>query len=82
MFNGAVMAGVASWLLLMHLVDAYWLVLPVLTPNHVGLHWLDAAALAAVCGSCTAVVAWLQRGKSLLTTGDPFLRAAAKYGSA
>jgi hypothetical protein len=60
--SGVLLASVAAWLLAMHYVDVYWLVLPQLHPAGVHLHWLDLAALCAVGGSVLAAAAWwLQR---------------------
>jgi hypothetical protein len=39
-----------AWLLLMHYLDVYWLVLPALHPGGVRFHWLDPAALLLVGG--------------------------------
>lgn len=58
--NPRVLAAVAGWLLLMHYVDMYWLVLPAVHPGALRPHWLDLSALAAVCGTASAWVAWLR----------------------
>jgi hypothetical protein len=55
------LAAVGAWLLVMHYVDVYWLVLPELHPAAVPLHWLDPAALAAVGGVVTAFAVWRWR---------------------
>ncbi len=74
------MAAAGAWLLLMHLVDVYWLVMPEVSPDALP-HWLDLGALAAVLGSAVAFAAWRQRGVSLLARGDPFLAAGLTYRS-
>lgn len=81
-YRGEVMAVVAAWLLAMHWLDAFWMVVPVLQPDRVTFHWLDAAALAAVGGGCVSFGLWRQRGKPLLATGDPFLASGVEYRSA
>jgi hypothetical protein len=53
------LAKVGAWLLLMHYLDVYWLVLPQLHPGGIHPHWLDVAALCAVSGCAVAYVAWL-----------------------
>lgn len=53
------LAAIGAWLLLMHHLDVYWLVLPELQPDGPRAHWLDAAALAGVGGLCWAYGGWL-----------------------
>jgi uncharacterized membrane protein len=47
---------VALWLLAMHYLDNYWLVLPAVYPDAPHLSWLDLSALAAVAGTTAALV--------------------------
>jgi hypothetical protein len=55
------MAAVAAWLLVVHYLDTYWLVLPAIHPDAPHPHWLDLSALAAVGGSAAAWIGWLGR---------------------
>jgi hypothetical protein len=59
--NSRVLAAVSGWLLVMHYLDVYWLVLPELHPDALHPHWLDLTALGAVGGTATAYGAWLRR---------------------
>lgn len=59
--NARVLAAVSGWLLLMHYLDAYWVLLPELHPGAVHAHWLDLTTLAAVGGTTTAYGGWLRR---------------------
>lgn len=68
-----VLASLGCWLLVMHYVDIYWLVLPELHGAGVRPHWLDLAALAAVGGLALAYGAWQLRGHPLVARGDPDL---------
>jgi hypothetical protein len=63
------LAKVGAWLLVMHYLDIYWLVLPQLHPGGVHPHWLDLAALCAIGGCTTAYVAWLLGRVALVPTG-------------
>ena len=69
-------AGVGAWLVALHYVDVYWLVMPVLhaTP---ALHWLDLAAPCAVLG--LAAVAALVRAPAPFGDSDPRVIAANTY---
>ncbi len=79
-FRPKAMAGISIWLVVMHLVDTYWLVIPA-RPEGWLPHWLDVGALAAVVGTAVAVAAWRQDGVSTIPIRDPFLAKGAAYWS-
>jgi hypothetical protein len=80
-FDPRRMASIAWWMVAMHLVDIYWLVIPSHVPGGQPLSWLDLAALAAVIGAAVAVAARRQRGVAVVAVGDPFLDEGAAYRS-
>lgn len=80
-YRSRVLAGISIWILIMHYLDVYWLVLPQLHPHGAAPHWLDLAALLGVGGVATAVAAWRQHGRSLLAEGYPHLEQALRYRS-
>jgi hypothetical protein len=63
----------AGWMLLMHLVDVHWIVMPSLHDHGVGLSVLDLAALMAVGGAFVAAFGALLRRHALVPLGDPRL---------
>jgi hypothetical protein len=67
-----------AWLVAMHYVDVYWLVMPVLHAT-AALHWLDVAAPCAVLGLATAAAAARARTRGALATDHPRLAAAVAY---
>lgn len=75
------MGFMSLWLLVMCVLDDYWLVLPVLPRHDDGPAWVDLAALVGVVGVTVAFGAWRQRGRSLLAEGDPFLSEGLGYRS-
>lgn len=84
--SGRAMAALGTWLLAMHYVDVFWLVLPALTQD--GRHgrivawlWLDLAALAVVGGSAVAFAARRLAGRPAVPSRDPRLAAAVEYES-
>lgn len=68
----------AAWLLLMHFVDMYWMVMPTLGEEWSGFSWIDVAPLVA----CTGILCvWLARRASkdaLYPLKDPRLPEAAQ----
>jgi hypothetical protein len=68
--NLKVLAFISSWILLMHLVDMYWLVAPNFQKAGVQLHWLDFACVAAVF-SVLAIVFWSRMHRhAIVPVGD------------
>jgi len=80
-FRPRAMAALGVWLVIMHLVDIYWLVIPSRVHGVMVFSWLDLAALAAVVGTAVAVAAWRQDGIPIIAQGDPFLAQGAIYRS-
>jgi len=67
-----------AWLVVLHYVDVYWLVMPVLHPAP-ALHWLDLAAPCAVLGLATAAAAARRRTRIAIASDHPRLAAAITY---
>jgi hypothetical protein len=70
------LAIIGGWLVVMHYVDVYWLVMPVLHST-VSVHWLDLAAPCSIVGLAVAVAS--ARTRSLLPSEDPRLPASLAY---
>jgi len=67
------------WLLVMHYIDIYWLVLPALHPAGPAPHWLDVTTFAAVGGFSVAFAAWRLRHRPLIPEGDPRLERSIRF---
>jgi hypothetical protein len=69
----AFLCGMAVWILVVHAVDMYQVVLPVLHRNGVQLHWLDLISLLAI--GCVLAAVFLKRlgEASLFPAKDPRL---------
>ncbi|MGE5181573.1 MAG: hypothetical protein ACM31C_05910 [Acidobacteriota bacterium] len=80
-FRPRVMAWTGVWLVLMNLVDVYWLVIPSRVQGDHVFSWLDLAALAAVLGTSVACAAWRQHGVAVAAFRDPFFVKGASYRS-
>jgi hypothetical protein len=75
---GPLAAG-AAWLLLMHLVDVYWLVMPVLHPEGIRIGLLDVAAWVAVGGLFVGTFGRLAAGAPLIPIRDPRLPESMRF---
>jgi hypothetical protein len=74
--NASLLAGVAVGILVMRLVDLFWLVGPELHEPGAAFHWLDLAATAGVGGLWLYAFARELTAAPLLPVGDPELEEA------
>ncbi|MCA9602165.1 MAG: hypothetical protein KC417_09085 [Myxococcales bacterium] len=72
----------AAWMLMMHIVDIYWYVLPHFAPGHLEGSLFDVSALLAVGGTYLAVVFYVMREYPLVPVGDPRLSRALHHQNA
>ncbi|MEW5741789.1 MAG: quinol:cytochrome C oxidoreductase [Myxococcota bacterium] len=70
----------ACWMLLMHLLDMYWLILPNYGTHgegehhaHLALSWLDFAAILGMAGAFLAAFGFLLKKNKVLAINDPRL---------
>jgi hypothetical protein len=76
--NRLVLVGATVWLLFMHYVDLYWLVMPVHSEGF-HPHMLDLLALVGVGGLFLAVLIRLMVGPALVPTRDPRLAESLSF---
>lgn len=74
----------AAILLVMHVVDMYWFVMPnyALGSNDFAFSWIDAACLLAVGGVYAAFVFFRMTKNSLVPVGDPRLERSLHFQNA
>lgn len=74
----------AAMLLVMHVVNIYWYVMPnyALKQNGFAFHWMDIACLLAVSGVYCAYVFYRMTKASLVPIGDPRLQRALHFQNA
>ncbi len=75
----AALAAIGAWLVFMHVLDVYWLVLPAFHPAGFTVSWIDLAALLMVAGLATSHAAYRVRGGVALPVNDPYLAQAVSY---
>jgi hypothetical protein len=79
-FHVASLTILAALLFVMHIVDAYWLVMPTLHHNGLAISWLDFTAPIGIGGLWLALfIAWL-KSAALLPQQDPGVQFAFVYG--
>lgn len=69
----------AGWMLFMHVVAMYWLIMPYATEGALAVHWLDVASLFAAAGIFFTAVFWIMRKHPLIPIGDPRLERALAH---
>jgi len=67
------------WLLVMHYVDIYWCVMPVLLKHGASFGVLDATTLLAVGGFFLAAFGWTSSRRALVPLGDPRLAESLSF---
>jgi hypothetical protein len=73
------LATLGLWMLFMHFVDLYWVVMPQVRPTQWLPDWANVTALAGVGGVAIAFGLFTLRGKKALPVGDPFLADSLGY---
>jgi hypothetical protein len=76
------LAVVAVWLLVVHYVDIYWLVMPALFPAGPQPQLAHLAALVGVGGIAVATSLWRARGHYAIPMKDPNLSYSLRYTQA
>jgi hypothetical protein len=80
--NTRYLGAVACWVLAMHFLDVYWLVLPVCDRAGVRPNWIDAGALLLFGGLSCATIMRLYLSAPALPTHDPGLAEGLGYEAA
>jgi hypothetical protein len=73
------LAAVAVWVLAVHYVDLYWVVMPAIDPNAIGFSLAHVTAFIGVGGLSVAVTAALLRGAPPVPVKDPYLEDSLRY---
>ena len=77
--NATTLVMAAAWLLAMHYVDVYWVVIPSIEGLGARPGIVDAASLLAVGGAFLAAFGWLLVGSPLVPAGDPRLSESLAF---
>jgi hypothetical protein len=74
--SAGVLSLVAGGIIVMRLVEIFWTVTPLFHPEHVTVHWLDLAAVAAVGGFWMWTFLGQLKSQPLLPVHDPYMQEA------
>jgi len=77
--NPRSLAAVAVWILFIHYVDLYWVVMPAAEVDRLGLHWTHFTAFVGIGGVSIAAAVLLLRGGRPVPVKDPFLEDSLRY---
>lgn len=75
----ATLVALAATLLVMHVVDMYWLVMPTLHQNGVSLSWMDFTAPIGIGGLWLSFFLWRLKAAPLLPQNDPGMQFSFVY---
>ena len=80
--NRVVLGTMCVWILAMHWLDVYWLIMPEWNRQRIPLSWMDLATFAGIGGICKATsLLWLGR-RPLIAIRDPRLRESLAFENA
>jgi len=81
--NPRALAIAAVWVLLVHFVDLYWVIMPAAgggaRPTSLGLHWTQLTSFVGIGGAAIAFGLWRLRGGYPVPVGDPYLEDSLRY---
>lgn len=77
--RGSTLLALSGWLVLVHVLDIYYLVLPALEPGRLHVHVLDLSALVGLVGASAAFGAFRAAGVSSHPIHDPLLEESLSY---
>jgi hypothetical protein len=70
---------IAIWILVMRLVDLFWLIMPAFNDHQFQIHWLNIVAPIGIGGIWVAIFVWQLKGQSLLPLHDPRFNEKAEH---
>jgi hypothetical protein len=75
----ALLSVMAAYLLAVHALDLYWVIMPALESGSAAPHWTVFTSFAGIGGAAVAFGLFRARGTSLVPLGDPYLEQSLRY---
>jgi hypothetical protein len=73
------LGAMAVYILVLHYIDLYWVVMPALQHGEPHPHWTDLTAFVGVGAAALAFVAWRLGGQLTVPVKDPYLQESLRY---
>lgn len=73
------LGAISVYLLVVHYVDVYWVMMPALHHEGPSPHFTDLTAVLGVGAAGVAFVIWRMRGRPAIPVGDPYLDDSLRY---
>jgi uncharacterized membrane protein YpjA len=70
---------VAAWILFVHFIDIFWLVMPTLHDDGFSMHWTNFTAFLGIGLVAIAFAVWRLRGRLPVPVKDPYLAESLRY---
>jgi hypothetical protein len=80
--HSSTLLAISAWLLLVHAIDIYYLILPAFEPGRLSVHALDFTALLGLVGASVAFGAFRAGGVRMHPIHDPALEESLHYEAA
>lgn len=74
--NPTVLRFISIWILIMHFVEMYWIVMPTFSPHGAHFHWLDLSAFVGLGGIFFALFFRVLQKGNLIPVNDPNLQSS------
>ena len=74
------LARVCIYILIMHVIEVFWVIMPVFYSNGLRVHWLDFAAPLGLGGMWFFFYLGNLKRRALLPTHEPYVREALSHG--
>lgn len=79
--NPKILGTFAVWILVMHWLDIYWLVMPGLHPHGIHFTWVDLTTMMTIGGAVVAAFWRLTASRPVVPVGDPKLDTSTRLVS-
>jgi hypothetical protein len=73
------LAALSAWMLFMHYVDTYWMIMPAWHPHELAFSLWHITSFVGVGGLAVAFGIWALRGRYAVPVKDPFLDDSLRY---
>jgi len=70
---------VAFWIMAIHYVDIYWMIMPTLSPDGFTFHWTALTAFAGIGLLAITFALWRMQGQYTIPVKDPYLEISLRY---